>query len=62
MDLRATIGYFFSLIGILVLGTGLATDYRAPLVRANVNLYTGLVLLAFGAVMLLLARMGRQSR
>ncbi len=61
MDLRATIGYFFALIGILVLGAGLTMDYRAPLVSANVNLWAGLVMLAFGVVMLLLARVGRQS-
>ena len=61
MDLRATIGYFFALIGILVLGAGLTMDYRAPLVSANVNLWSGLVMLAFGVVMLLLARLGRQS-
>ena len=61
MDLRATIGYFFSLIGILVVGTGLTMDYRAPLVSANINLWAGLVMLAFGVVMLLLGRLGRQN-
>lgn len=55
-DLRTPIGLFFALIGVLLIGLGLASPARAPLTDANVNLYAGAVMLVFGAVMLLLAR------
>ena len=55
-DLRIPIGVFFALIGLLVAITGLAAGYRAPLESANVNLYCGILILAFGGVMLWLAR------
>ena len=55
-DLRIPIGIFFTLIGLLVVITGLAASYRAPLESANVNLYSGVSMLVFGGVMLWLAR------
>jgi hypothetical protein len=55
-DLRVPIGIFFTLVGLLVGITGLATAYRAPLEFANVNLYCGVSMLVFGGVMLWLAR------
>ena len=55
-DLRIPIGIFFTLVGLLVGITGLATSYRAPLESANVNLYCGISILIFGGVMLWLAR------
>lgn len=56
LDLRLPIGSFFAVIGILLLGMGLlAPDERAALTSANVNLYCGLTMLAFGAFMLLMA-------
>jgi hypothetical protein len=54
-DLRIAIGCFFALVGAILCGTGLAADYQAPLESANVNLYCGVSMLIFGAVMLLLA-------
>jgi hypothetical protein len=54
-DLRVTIGGFFVLVGLIVGGTGLIADYRAPLDFANVNLYSGISMLIFGAIMLWLA-------
>lgn len=59
-DLRVSIGGFFVLVGAIVGATGLATDYRAPLQAANVNLYCGVSMLIFGLVMLWLA--WRKSR
>jgi hypothetical protein len=47
-DLRRVIGVFFLIAGLLVLT---ATGARAPLTTAPVNLYAGVVMLAFGAVM-----------
>jgi hypothetical protein len=51
-DLRVTIGGFFVLVGAIVGVTGLAANYQAPLGPANVNLYCGVSMLIFGAVML----------
>ena len=56
-DLRVTTGLFFSLLGLILCALGVfAPGLRAPLTQANVNLYTGLVMLVFGGVMLWLAR------
>ena len=55
IDLRYPIGLMFSLLGALLIGYGLLhPDLRAPLTPVNVNLYVGLVMLAFGLSMLLL--------
>lgn len=55
-DLRTPIGIFFSLVGLILVATGVMTDNRAPLEAANVNLYCGAPMLVFGGVMLWLAR------
>ena len=56
LDLRLPMGAFFALVGLIVLGVGiLAPGERAALTTANVNLYCGLVMIAFGAFMLLMA-------
>ena len=57
-DLRTPSGLFFLLTGIIVGGTGLFSPARAALATANVNLYAGAAMLAFGAVLLALARRG----
>ena len=65
LDLRLPIGLMFAIIGVLLVAFGLASDpaiYQRSL-GVNVNLWWGLVLLAFGAVMLwLVARARRQVR
>jgi hypothetical protein len=64
LDLRLPIGCFFTLLGVLLLGMAvLAPDARAVLTDANVNLYCGLAMLAFGLFLLFLARRasGRES-
>lgn len=57
LDLRLPIGLMFSVFGVLLTGFGLVSD-RAIYARSlgiNVNLWWGLVLLAFGLGMLGLA-------
>lgn len=55
-DLRLPTGYLFAILGALLTGAGLFANYTAPLMTVNVNLYTGLAMLVFAAVMLWLAR------
>lgn len=56
LDLRAPTGFFFSILGVILLGLGIfSPGLRAALTTLNVNLYCGIAMLAFGAVMLLLA-------
>jgi hypothetical protein len=59
-DLRLPIGLMFTIVGVLLTGWGVVSDeaiYQRSL-GINVNLWWGLVLLAFGAVMLWLAMRG----
>ncbi len=57
LDLRVPTGWFFSLLGVILLGLGvLFPGLRASLTGVNVNLYCGMAMLAFGGLMLLLAR------
>lgn len=64
LDVRLPIGLMFTLIGVALSGFGLVSD-RAIYERSlgiNVNLWWGLVLLAFGLVMLWLATWRRGER
>jgi len=64
LDLRLPIGLMFTVFGALLTVFGLASD-KAIYARSlgiNVNLWWGLVLLAFGAVMLGLALPGARAR
>ena len=57
LDLRLPIGLMFGIFGVILTGYGLMSDtaiYERSL-GINVNLVWGLVLLAFGAVMLAFA-------
>ena len=57
MDLRLSSGLFFIVLGLILVGMGLfAPAARAELTPANVNLYSGIPMLAFGLVMTLLAK------
>ena len=57
LDLRVPSGWFFVILGAIVLAVGLLQpDLRAPLTDVNVNLYSGLSMLAFGGFLLLMAR------
>jgi hypothetical protein len=56
MDLRQPSGWFFTLLGALLVITGVVSpDARAPLTQVNINLYAGLFTLAFGGILLWLA-------
>ena len=64
LDLRLPIGLMLTIFGALLTGFGLLSD-RAIYARSlgiNVNLWWGLVLLAFGLVMLGLALRAGQKR
>ena len=57
LDLRTSTGWFFSVLGVILLGLGVfSPGLRASLTAVNVNLYCGIGMLAFGVVMLLIAR------
>ncbi len=65
LDIRWPIGLMFTLIGVLLTGTGVCTSGRAEMYHRsldiNINLVWGLVLLAFGAFMLLMAWRGAKK-
>lgn len=57
MDLRIPSGLFFTLLGLILTVMGLfSPGVRAPLTDVNINLYAGITMLVFGAVLLLLGR------
>ena len=65
LDVRLPIGLMFSVFGVLLAGFGRVSDpgiYAEHSLGINVNLDWGLVLLAFGAAMLLVALRARRSR
>jgi hypothetical protein len=60
MDLRVPSGLFFLLLGIIVSLVGiLSPGNPAPLADINVNFYSGLAMVFFGGILLLLARRTR---
>ena len=62
LDLRVPAGWFFALLGLILVVTSVVSpDYHAALTTANVNLYCGLFMLAFGGCLLLLARRGARN-
>jgi hypothetical protein len=60
LDIRLPIGLMFALLGLILTIYGLATGSSGDLYRRslgiNVNLWCGLIYLAFAALMLILAR------
>jgi membrane protein implicated in regulation of membrane protease activity len=60
LDIRAPIGGLFTVLGAMLAGYGLFTSGTSAASglasSANVNLWWGLVMLAFGVVLLLMAR------
>jgi hypothetical protein len=64
IDIRLPIGFVFSLVGILLTVFGSVSGHSAIYQHSlgiNVNLYWGLVLLAFGIIMVLLGRRGMKK-
>lgn len=58
LDIRLPIGFLFSLFGVLLITYGMFSDgsiYQRSL-NININLEWGIVMLVFGAIMLLLGR------
>jgi hypothetical protein len=64
LDIRVPIGLMFALLGAILTIYGLITGSQNPMYQKslgiNVNLWCGLIFLAFGGVMLLLARRRKQ--
>jgi len=65
LDIRWPIGLMFSLIGVLLAGYGVSSSAASVVKVAgqdiNINLIWGVVLLVFGALMLLGATRGRKT-
>ena len=65
LDIRTPIGAMFSLLGAILVAYGLLTAGDGEIYRhslgLNLNLWWGLVLLAFGLVMLWLGRSGKAA-
>ena len=62
LDVRLPIGFMFAIFGVILAGYGLISGpevYQRSL-GINVNLWWGLVLIGFGAIMLLLAARSRR--
>ena len=58
LDIRLPIGFLFSIFGVLLIAFGVLSDkaiYERSL-GININLEWGVVMLVFGAVMLVLGR------
>lgn len=64
IDLRTPIGLMFSIMGLLLLGYGLLGDKSiyARSLGVNVNVWWGALLLAFGLLMMGLARLAAFRR
>jgi hypothetical protein len=63
IDIRLPIGFVFAVVGILLTAFGAASNpaiYQRSL-GINVNLYWGVVLLAFGVIMAALGRRGMKK-
>jgi hypothetical protein len=63
LDLRVPTGFFFTIVGLILVGMGVFfPSERAALTDSNVNLYCGLVMLAFGLFMLGLSRLSKKHQ
>jgi hypothetical protein len=64
LDIRWPIGLMFLLLGVILAAYGLFSNptIYAQSLGTNVNLIWGVVLGAFGIIMILLARSGRKSQ
>ena len=59
LDLRIPMGMMFTLVGAILVAFGIATDGQRIYAKSlgfNINLWWGLVLMAFGLIMLVLGR------
>jgi uncharacterized membrane protein len=62
LDLRLPSGTFFAITGLILVVLGLTSNPQAPMSgTGNVDLYSGLVMLAFGIFLLALAKRSPQA-
>jgi hypothetical protein len=61
LDIRWPIGLMFTLLGALLLITGLINGPDPRSLNININLWWGIVLLVFGALMVIGAVLGRKT-
>jgi hypothetical protein len=61
LDIRWPIGLMFTLIGVLLVGYGAVHAADSLRLNMNINLIWGVVLLVFGALMLLGAMRGKNK-
>lgn len=58
MDLRVPSGWFFLIIGVILVAMGIIEpSLRPPLTTVNVNLLAGAAMAVFGGVLLCLAKL-----
>ncbi len=65
LDIKIPIGMLFSVLGLLLTIYGAATNGEAMYERSldiNINLWTGLFMLVFGLIMLLLAWLDNKKK
>lgn len=66
MDIRIPIGLLFVVLGAILAITGLFTmndaEMYARSLGKNINLWTGIFMLAFGGLMLLFPLLGRKKK
>ena len=64
MDIRFPIGLLFAILGLILAGFGLFTINDAELyarsLGRNINLWTGILMLVFGGLMLISVRKGKK--
>lgn len=64
MDIRFPIGLLFAILGLILAVFGLITindtELYARSLGRNINLWTGILMLVFGGLMLLSARKGKK--
>lgn len=65
IDIKIPIGLMFSILGVILAVYGFATlnnsEMYAVSFGINVNLWSGLGMLVFGVIMLLLSRKGKKA-
>jgi hypothetical protein len=64
LDIRLPIGLLFSIFGVLLIGYGALGDASiyARSLGVNINLWWGIIMLAFGLVMFLLGKRGTKLK
>jgi hypothetical protein len=65
IDIKIPIGLMFSILGLIITGYGFATlgdsGMYARSFGININLWSGIGMLVFGVVMLVLSRIGKKK-